>query len=475
LPYFTTSIAVVAGLCLALGLLYLFIGIRRPSDRTLNLLFALFALAYAGAIMTARSSFMADTLDEFASASRISAIFAALGFTALLWFVAAYTRVRPTILLWVTTVAFGIFGLAGIFIPDLVVNVTQGVESVTLPWDETLLMLQNQPPALLPLVSAALIATIIYVVVADVKQFRRGERDAALALAIGVGWFIFTVVEELAVNLTGLDVVILSDFGFLGFVVAMSLQMVNNAIETETELLNYRSNLESMVNERSTQLEEAQAQLLSQVEVQATSAERSRLARELHDVVTQLLFSINLVAGSLPKLWERDPDMARRSTAELQRLTRGALAEMRTLLRELRPHTIAETDLALLVTHLSDGLAARHDIPATVRVEMDGRLPPNVHVAIYRIAQEAMSNIAKHANASSLTVTLVGTDARVDLSVVDDGYGFDLPDVRTGAMGLDIMQERADDIGARLVVASQPDIGTRVDVAWHGEPSGEPS
>ncbi len=88
-------------------------------------------------------------------------------------------------------------------------------------------------------------------------------------------------------------------------------------------------------------------------------------------------------------------------------------------------------------------------------------------MAIYRIAQEAMSNIAKHANASSLTVTLVGTDSRVDLSVVDDGYGFDRTDIPAGAMGLDIMQERADDIGAELVVASQPDIGTRVDVVWH--------
>ncbi|MGB5433619.1 MAG: sensor histidine kinase [Acidimicrobiia bacterium] len=475
MPYFTTSIALVAGLCLAFGILYLFIGARRPSDRTLNLHFALFSLFYAGAIMTARSSFMADTLDEYASANRISGVFAALGFIAFLWFVAAYTGVRPRSFLWAATAAFAIYGLAGIIAPDLVVNITQGVESVTLPWNETLLMLPNQDSALLPLLSVAVIATIGYVVVADVKQFRSGERNAALALAIGIGWFFFTVLEELAVQLTALDFVVLSDFGFLGFVVAMSLQMVNNAIETETELVNYRSNLESMVNERSMQLEEAQAQLLSQAEEQATTAERSRLARELHDVVTQLLFSINLVAGSLPQLWERDPDMARRSTAELQRLTRGALAEMRTLLRELRPQTITETDLALLVTHLSDGLAARHDIPAEVRVETAGSLPPDVHMAIYRIAQEAMSNIAKHANASSLTVTLVGTDSRVDLSVVDDGYGFDRTDIPAGAMGLDIMQERADAIGAELVVASQPDIGTRVDVAWHYEPSREPS
>lgn len=475
MPYFTTSIAVVAGLCLAFGILYLFIAARRPSDRTLNLRFALFALFYAGAIMTARSSFMADTLDEFASANRISGVFAALGFIAFLWFVAAYTGVRPRSFLWAVTAAFAVYGLAGIIAPDLVVNITQGVESVTLPWNETLLMLPNQDSALLPLLTVAVIATIGYVVVADVKQFRSGERNAALALAIGIGWFFFTVLEELAVQLTALDFVVLSDFGFLGFVLAMSLQMVNNTIETETELTHYRDNLESMVKERSEQLEEAQESLLGQAEEQAATTERTRLARELHDVVTQLLFSINLVAGSLPQLWERDPDMARRSTAELQRLTRGALAEMRTLLRELRPQTIAETDLAVLITHLSDGLGARHDIPTTVRTDIDGSLPPDVHIAFYRIAQEALSNIAKHANASSLTVALTGTASRTHLSVVDDGYGFDDAGLPTGTMGLDIMKERAHDIGAELVVSSQPDVGTKVEVVWHDEPTREPS
>ncbi len=473
--YFTTSIAVVAGLCLAISVLYLFVGVRRPSHRTLNILFSLFALFYAGAIMTARSSYLANDLDQFVTASRFSVVFSAAGFTAFLWFAAAYTRVRPTVFLWVTTSAFAIYGFAGVFFPDLVVNITQGVETVTFPWGEAVLMLQTAEPALLPLLILSVIAMIGYVVVADVQQFRRGERDAAVALAIGIGWFAFTIIEELLVRTGVLDFVFFSDFGFLGFVIAMSLQMVSRTIATEAELVKYRSNLETMVEERSAQLEEAQAQLLIQVEEQATAAERSRLARDLHDVVTQLLFSINLVAGSLPRLWERDPEMAKRSTAELQRLTRGALAEMRTLLRELRPHTISETDLTVLVTHLSDGLAARHDIPATVRAEMNGSLPPDVHVALYRITQEAMNNIAKHANASSLTVTLVGTDSRVDLSVVDDGYGFDRANLPAGTMGLDIMAERAHNIGAELVVASQPDIGTAVNVTWNAEPTEEPS
>lgn len=466
MDYFTTSIAIVAGLCFAFGGLYLFIGVRRKADRTINILFALFALAYGGAILTARASFMAETLHEYATAARISTFLAALGFSLLIWFVAAYTNVRPRVLLSLITAAFATIGLATIFTPDLVVNVSAGVGTVTFPWGETVLMAQEQDAALLPVLLIALLASMIYIVIADIRQFRRGDRRAALVLAVGIGWFIFTIVEESLVELDVIDFVFFSDFGFLGFVIAMGLQMVNGAIETEKELLAYRSNLMDMVEERTDQLRAAQSQLVAHAEEQATEAERNRLARELHDVITQLLFSINLVAGSLPQLWQRDRAMAERSTVELQRLTRGALAEMRTLLRELRPRTIADTDLALLVTHLSHGLAARQDIPATIDAAMDGALPPEVHLAIYRISQEAMNNITKHANASTLNVELAGTESRVTLRVKDDGYGFDPADIPSGSMGVDMMRERAHEIGATLTVSSEQDIGTTVEVLW---------
>ena len=472
MDYFTTSIAIVAGLCTAFGVLYLFIGMRRPSDRTLNVLFGLFALAYAGAIITARASFMAESLSRYVSALRVSTFFSAAGFSLLVWFVAAYTKTRPRILLGLITAAFATVGLATIFAPDLVVNVSAGVGTQTFPWGETVLMAQEDDATLLPILLIALLVSIVYMVVADIQQFRSGERRAAVVLAIGIGWFVFTIVEESLVELDVIDFVFLSDFGFLGFVVAMGLQMVNSAIETEEELLDYRNNLEVMVQERNAQLEAAQSQLLVQAEKEATATERNRLARELHDVITQLLFSINLVAGSLPRLWQLDPEMAERSTLELQRLTRGALAEMRTLLRELRPQTIADTDLALLVTHLCDGLSARQDIPTTVHAELIGRLPPGVHLAMYRIAQESLNNVTKHANASNLTIELVGTESSIDLSIVDDGYGFNVSDIPTESMGLDIMRERAEEIGAQLSVVSEQDVGTTIQVTWRDRPIG---
>ena len=471
--YFTTSIAVVAGLCLAFGILYLFIAVRRSSERTQALLFGLFALAYAGAIMAARSSYLADTLEQYVAADRAANVFTAFGLPLLIWSVAVYTDWRPRIVLWALTGAYAIPGLAAIFAPDLLINVSAGVESVTFPWGETVLMTQAETAVLFPITVLVLLSSMVYVVAADIRQFRGGDRQQAIVLALGVGWFLFTAVEESLVELGAIDFVFLTDFGFLGFVLMMSLQMVNSAIKTEDELLDYRNNLVEMVEVRSAQLEDAQALLLAQAEEQATTAERNRLARELHDVITQLLFSINLVAGSLPPLWKRDPEMAERSTGELQRLTRGALAEMRTLLRELRPHTIADTDLVTLVTHLGQGLAARHDIPVEVRAETTATLPPEVHMTLYRIAQEAMNNVAKHANASSVKVNLRGTESRVDLSVADDGYGFDIADIAAdGSMGMDIMRERAREISAELRISSELDVGTTVAVTW---PSSTPS
>ena len=126
-----------------------------------------------------------------------------------------------------------------------------------------------------------------------------------------------------------------------------------------------------------------------------------------------------------------------------------------------------------MITHLSEGLAARHDIPAHIHTEMTGNLPTEVHIALYRIAQETMNNIAKHASASSLDVDLMGTGSHVALRIIDDGYGFDDATASAGGMGMDIMRERANEVGAQLVVSSEQDLGTTVEVTWIAETEGE--
>jgi signal transduction histidine kinase len=218
------------------------------------------------------------------------------------------------------------------------------------------------------------------------------------------------------------------------------------------------------------------AQMYEQTQEQAVAEERSRLARELHDAVTQTLFSASLLAEALPAAWENNPQQGRQLLSELRQLSRGALAEMRTLLMELRPSVLMEANLQDLIRQLGEAASGREGIP--VNVVIDGRidLPPDVHIAMYRIAQEALNNALKHARASHVTVHLrklapLGASANgntdgIVLTVRDDGRGFDPERVPSDHLGLGIMRERAQSVGATLTVESQPGHGTQITALW---------
>lgn len=208
------------------------------------------------------------------------------------------------------------------------------------------------------------------------------------------------------------------------------------------------------------------ARLRAQAEQAAVAAERSRLARDLHDAVTQTLYSASLIAEVLPRLWERDPDQVRRSLEDLRLLTRGALAEMRTLLLELRPAALTKVALGDLLRQLAEAIATRIGVPVALTVEGECPLPSDVRVALYRIAQEALNNVAKHSGASQVTVSLCCQPEGVELLVSDDGRGFNLQDISPEHLGLGIMRERADAIGAMLKIESQIGQGTQVLIAW---------
>jgi len=208
------------------------------------------------------------------------------------------------------------------------------------------------------------------------------------------------------------------------------------------------------------------ARLREQAERTAVAAERSRLARDLHDAVTQTLFSASLIAEVLPRLWERNPDMGRQRLEELRQLTRGALAEMRTLLLELRPASLTEASLGDLLRQLTEAITGRARVPVMLTVEGERDLPPEVKVALYRITQETLNNVAKHSGASRAAVILRYQPERVMLHIGDDGRGFKLADTPPDSLGLSIMRERAEAIGADLRIESEPREGTQVFVTW---------
>ncbi len=215
------------------------------------------------------------------------------------------------------------------------------------------------------------------------------------------------------------------------------------------------------------------AELYGHAQGLAVLEERQRLARNLHDAINQSLFSAGLIAEVLPRLWDRDQQEARRSLEDLRKLTRGAMAEMRALLAELRPATLTDAELGDLLRLLGNAFTGRTNIPATVTVLGEGVLPADVQVAIYRVCQEALNNVAKHAGASMVEINLRHEENAIDLIIHDDGQGFDPERTASGHYGLSMMHERAEAIGAQLSITSQPGQGTELTIHWTQTPPKE--
>lgn len=208
------------------------------------------------------------------------------------------------------------------------------------------------------------------------------------------------------------------------------------------------------------------AQLRKQIEETAATAERNRLARELHDAVTQTLFSASLIAGVLPDLWEQDPEAGKQRLAQVAQLTRGALAEMRTLLLELRPAGLVEVKLDVLLQQLANAVEGRANVEVELSLQGQCQMPPDVQIAFYRIAQEALNNIVKHAGAQHVFLSLRCLDDKISMQILDDGCGFELDEIESGHLGVHIMEERAASINATCVISSQPNEGTEITVFW---------
>ncbi len=228
-----------------------------------------------------------------------------------------------------------------------------------------------------------------------------------------------------------------------------------------------RRMLEQRIAERTEELNRANELLRQKAAGDAVAVERTRLARELHDAVTQTLFSAALIADVLPTLWEQDQSEGRRRLAELQRLARGALAEMRTLLVELRPNALVEAPLPVLLRQLAESVTGRSCIDVQLQVEGSRRLAPEVQVALYRIAQEALNNIIKHSRATQALISLRLAE-RVFLAVTDNGAGFDPAAVTADHLGLKIMRERAEAAGAKFSLYSEPGEGVQISVSLQG-------
>lgn len=210
--------------------------------------------------------------------------------------------------------------------------------------------------------------------------------------------------------------------------------------------------------------ERLEASLQRQAAELAAGEERAHLARELHDSVTQALFSMTLVTRTVELLMDRDPAAARDKLRMLGELQRDALAEMRSLIFELRPGSLEDQGLVQALRRHATAVEGRIGIPITFEARAVERAPIEIEEALYRIAQEALHNVVKHARARRIRLSLSRVRDGLQLEVADDGVGFDPAVTGDGRLGLAGMRARAERVGGRLTIRSRRGGGTTVKV-----------
>jgi PAS domain S-box-containing protein len=208
-----------------------------------------------------------------------------------------------------------------------------------------------------------------------------------------------------------------------------------------------------------------QRELQAQAEELAANRERTHLAQDLHDSVTQALFSMTLTARAAEMLVDRDSPAAVEKLAELRELAQDALAEMRALIFELRPGSLTEEGLVRALRKHIAAVQGRTGMPVVFEADEIAGLSPEIEEALYRICQEALHNVVKHAAASRVQIELRRDGGCVRLVVTDDGMGFDAATAsRGGHLGLAGMRTRVERFSGRLTVESSPGKGARLQI-----------
>lgn len=208
--------------------------------------------------------------------------------------------------------------------------------------------------------------------------------------------------------------------------------------------------------------------LYTDVQEKAAFDERQHLARELHDSVSQALYSIVLGSHAAQKQLSSDPEQAAQALDYVQNLAEAGLAEMRALIFELRPEVLEKEGLNAALAKQVEALEIRHKIKADYEGENEPLLAFSTKQALFRIVQEALHNIVKHAKADHVKVCLNSADGHVDLSIKDNGIGFDTSQEFTGHLGLKTMHERATSLGGSFTVSSKLGEGTTLNLKLAG-------
>jgi signal transduction histidine kinase len=210
------------------------------------------------------------------------------------------------------------------------------------------------------------------------------------------------------------------------------------------------------------------AELYKRAQQAASLEERQRLARELHDSVSQALYGIALGARTARALLDQDPAKATEPVDYVLSLAEAGLTEMRALIFELRPESLANEGVVAALEKQIASARARHGLDITFEPCPEPDVPLEVKEAVYRIGQEALHNIVKHAKANHVVVALKNAASGLELTITDDGVGFDPDADYAGHLGLRSMRERAASVHGDLTIESAP--GSRTTVSLRVTP-----
>lgn len=215
-----------------------------------------------------------------------------------------------------------------------------------------------------------------------------------------------------------------------------------------------------------TEKKKAEKLLLVREKEKISVGERDHLAKELHDTVTQTLFSANLITEVIPKLWKKNPKVVIKKLEEVRQLNNTALEEMRVLLFELKSLSFENEKLGNLLKKLAKSISTRSGIPIRVQIDEKYKHSPKAELGFYRIAQEALNNIVKHSNATESSLLFESYSKHMKLLISDNGNGFNSNKITPENLGLIIMKERSKLIGASLDISSNPGRGTKISITY---------
>ncbi|WP_332631162.1 sensor histidine kinase [Halalkalibacter flavus] len=250
-------------------------------------------------------------------------------------------------------------------------------------------------------------------------------------------------------------------------------------VEGEDELAELGKRLNGMAQNFEEQVASLQrlsserAAMQETVKKAAVSEERQRLARDLHDAVSQQLFAISMMTAAIKQTMVKTSDPSVEQVKMVEKMANTAQAEMRALLLHLRPAHLEGKSLKDGIHQLFNELQEKYGMDVTVTIEENMMIPKGIEDQIFRMVQEAISNVLRHAKATQLELQLRQTNQDLKIKLIDNGVGFDVKSVQKNSYGLHTMRERMTEIGGTLQIVSVPNKGTQIEVnipiAWKGE------